>query len=468
MRNYLKNRSVHKVLLLILVDACLLSLAIYGAYEIKFFVKKLRVSFHAAFGRANLFHFVAVLSHIAFLYIYGLYSVLRSYAPIQVFLYALYAIATSTAFLMFLQFFVPGYWMGRIVLAIQFPLAMTVISLWRILFYHSPLSRTPKKRLAIIGSGPLISAFLQETRGALADRHQLQGVYITDQPAPNPFLSQDALNIYPSLGNLLQDPQVEAVAFQFLDPGLEESDIEAILRRNCEGVQVSDLVTLYKGMTGKVPLVYSDGRWLLSYLGIQGGPSKYYLQVKRLTDFSLAAALLLIFLPLMLVIAILIRLDSKGSVLFGQERLGQHRRSFRCLKFRTMVERAEDRCGPVWTSPDDPRITRVGKWLRRARLDELPQLINVLLGDMSLIGPRPIRAHFADQLAEHIPLYELRFALRPGLTGWAQVNHPYADTDDSQLEKFEYELFYIQNASLFLDCVILIKTIRTMFETKGQ
>jgi lipopolysaccharide/colanic/teichoic acid biosynthesis glycosyltransferase len=253
-----------------------------------------------------------------------------------------------------------------------------------------------------------------------------------------------------------------------MDPRLSEADTQALLHRSCEGLEMSDLTTLYKGMTGKVPLPYVSERWLLSYLGIQGGPSPFYLQVKRLMDVAVGLAGMLIFLPLMLCIGVWIRLDSRGPALFRQERLGQYRRGFQCLKFRTMVERAEQQTGPVWSAPDDPRITRAGRWLRRLRLDELPQLINVVRGDMSLIGPRPIRAHFADQLARRVALYELRFALRPGLTGWAQVNHPYADSQASQTEKFEYELFYIQNASVFLDCMILMMTIRTVFTRKGQ
>jgi lipopolysaccharide/colanic/teichoic acid biosynthesis glycosyltransferase len=269
------------------------------------------------------------------------------------------------------------------------------------------------------------------------------------------------------VGELLEDPGAEAVAFQFMDPGLVESDARALLHRSCEGLEVSDLTTLYKSLSGRVPLPYVDERWLLSYLGIQGGPSPFYLKVKRLIDVAVAATGLLFTLPLMGIIGVAIKANTRGPVLFRQERLGQYRRPFQCLKFRTMMEQAERETGPVWSSPEDPRITRVGRWLRKLRLDELPQLLNVIRGDMSLIGPRPIRAHFADQLAQRIPLYELRFALKPGLTGWAQVNHPYADSEEAQREKFEYELFYIQNASLFLDGMILLMTVRTMFERGG-
>jgi lipopolysaccharide/colanic/teichoic acid biosynthesis glycosyltransferase len=133
-----------------------------------------------------------------------------------------------------------------------------------------------------------------------------------------------------------------------------------------------------------------------------------------------------------------------------------------------MVENAEQESGPVWAGEDDPRITLVGRILRKTRLDELPQLWNIFKGDISFVGPRPIRRHFADMLSEKIPFYELRFSIQPGLSGWAQVSHDYAGSEDGQLEKFQYELFYIQNMSIFLDVIIIFKTIQACFKIEGK
>ena len=160
-------------------------------------------------------------------------------------------------------------------------------------------------------------------------------------------------------------------------------------------------------------------------------------------------------------------MDSKGDVFFVQERLGIGKKPFKCVKFRTMVEDAEARSGPVWSKGKDPRITRVGHFLRKSRLDELPQFWNVLKGDMSFVGPRPIREYFANKLAEKIPFYGLRFSVKPGLSGWAQVNYDYAGSEEGQLEKFQYELFYIQNMSFFLDLLVIIKTVQKMFRGEG-
>lgn len=468
MWNYLLKRSVHKVLILLAVDLGLLCIGIYGGYVLKFSFKTFRISLDLALERVNLFFFLSIISHVAFLYLYGLYSVVRLWAPLRLFLSILWAVSTSTLFLMILQFFVPGYWIGRVVLTVQVPICVAVLYAWRTLFYKSRLSWINRKRLALIGSPELISEFLEKALPSLSFRYTLQGVLPTNNMSLFPRKQDQRPHVYQDVEELLGDRRVEALAFQFMDPGLTREDLRALLHKSCEGMEISDLITLYKSVTGKVPIAYVDEGWLVSHLGMQGGPSPYYLKIKRLLDIFISAMALIFLLPLMGLVVLLIKLDSPGPALFRQERLGRFRRPFQCLKFRTMVTGAESRTGPVWSSPEDPRITRVGKWLRRLRLDELPQFINVLKGDMSLIGPRPIRAHFADQLAREIPLYELRFALKPGLTGWAQVNHSYADSRESQIEKFEYELFYIQNASLVLDIMILVMTLRTVVLSKGQ
>ncbi|NCO67356.1 MAG: hypothetical protein COY75_10055 [Nitrospirae bacterium CG_4_10_14_0_8_um_filter_41_23] len=154
--------------------------------------------------------------------------------------------------------------------------------------------------------------------------------------------------------------------------------------------------------------------------------------------------------------------------MFKQERLGQNEQPFTLMKFRTMIDNAEKTTGPKWASEDDSRITKVGKILRKARLDELPQFFNVLKGEMSFVGPRPIRKHFADMLAKEIPYYRLRFTVKPGLTGWAQVKGDYAGSKEGQKEKLEYDLYYIQNQSILFDLFIILKTVQTVLFRRGQ
>lgn len=188
---------------------------------------------------------------------------------------------------------------------------------------------------------------------------------------------------------------------------------------------------------------------------------------KRALDIVLASVALLLLGPLIGIIAAAIKLDSEGSVFLVQERLGRWRAPFPCLKFRTMCEDAERHTGPVWATADDPRITRVGRFLRKSRMDELPQLVNVLRGEMSLVGTRPIRQFYADQLAELIPFYDLRFLEKPGLTGWAQVKYRYSSSITEQIEKFYYDYYYIRNRSIALDLYIMSLTVAVMVRMKG-
>jgi len=166
-------------------------------------------------------------------------------------------------------------------------------------------------------------------------------------------------------------------------------------------------------------------------------------------------------------IGLLIRMDSKGPIFFCQERLGQHERPFILFKFRTMIDDAEKENGPCWSIEADPRITRTGKVLRKTHLDEFPQFVNVLKGDMSLVGPRPFRKVFTDMLAEKFPYYRLRLKVKPGLSGWAQVNMSKGNTDEGQYEKLEYEIYYIYHQSIFLDLFIILKTVQTMLKMRG-
>ncbi len=191
-------------------------------------------------------------------------------------------------------------------------------------------------------------------------------------------------------------------------------------------------------------------------------------RVKRLIDVLFSSLVLIISLPILLLVAIAIKIDSHGPVLYNQERVGRNGKIFRIHKFRSMYRDAESMTGPVWAGKNDPRITRIGNILRKLRLDELPQLINVLRGEMSLIGPRPERPYFVEQLKTKIPYYTRRLRIRPGITGWAQIKHDYDQTVDDVRKKIQYDLFYLENMSLRMDLKIILNTIYTMLSGKGQ
>jgi exopolysaccharide biosynthesis polyprenyl glycosylphosphotransferase len=188
---------------------------------------------------------------------------------------------------------------------------------------------------------------------------------------------------------------------------------------------------------------------------------------KRLIDITASLAAFLVSLPLLVLLAVVIKLDSRGPALFIQERVGYRGRIFRLWKFRSMIVDAEKHSGPVWAEKNDQRITRLGRFLRKTRLDELPQIYNILMGDMSLVGPRPEREFFVEQLKKKIPYYPLRLKVKPGLTGWAQIKHNYDRSLDDVREKLKYDLYYIENMSLSMDFKILLATVYVVLGMKG-
>jgi lipopolysaccharide/colanic/teichoic acid biosynthesis glycosyltransferase len=240
----------------------------------------------------------------------------------------------------------------------------------------------------------------------------------------------------------------------------------AIIELALKGVAVCSLAQFMAAPAGTVGTI--PERHVVQHLLEALESDSPDLRFKRFLDVVLASAGLVLLAPLFGLIALTIKIDSPGRVFFVQDRLGRRRAPFRCLKFRTMCEDAERQTGPVWATAGDPRITRVGGFLRKSRMDELPQLINVLRGEMSIVGTRPIRHYFAEQLAGLIPFYELRFLEKPGLTGWAQVKYRYSSSFTEQIEKFYYDYYYIRNRSMFLDLYIMLMTVAVIVRMKGE
>ncbi|MBW4561963.1 MAG: sugar transferase [Mojavia pulchra JT2-VF2] len=246
-----------------------------------------------------------------------------------------------------------------------------------------------------------------------------------------------------------------------------DTHIQQLMQLRLQGIPVYRLPDICEILWYKLPSSLLEDKWLAFSAGfnlVAGGIS---LKLKRLTDLMLAALLLTLLFPLMLLTAIAIKLDSPGSVFYSQVRTGLYGKPFKVYKFRSMYQDAEKR-GAQWASQRDPRITRVGYWLRVLRIDELPQIWNVLRGDMSLIGPRPERPEFDVKLKEAIPYYELRYLVKPGITGWAQVLYPYGASVEDAYEKLAYDLYYIKNYSFWLDIAIAFKTVRVVLLGKGR
>jgi exopolysaccharide biosynthesis polyprenyl glycosylphosphotransferase len=218
-------------------------------------------------------------------------------------------------------------------------------------------------------------------------------------------------------------------------------------------------------LTGKVLVTKINPSWLIFSHGFRKSRAQAFF--KRIEDIVLSSIMLILFSPLFLVVAFLIKIDSKGPVFFSQDRVGLHQKEYMMRKFRSMRADAEKLTGPVWALDNDARITRVGKFIRKFRIDELPQLCEVFTGKMSLVGPRPERKHFTEDLEKRIPFYSQRFNVKPGLTGWAQVCYDYGATLEDAVEKLNYELFYIKNMSLTMDAIIILRTVKTVLFGRG-
>ena len=231
------------------------------------------------------------------------------------------------------------------------------------------------------------------------------------------------------------------------------------------GISYFDFPTFYENLTGKVPVTTIGQLWFLENLSEK--EKNFYEAGKRAAEIILTVIFGITGLILTPFIAIAIKLDSKGPVLFKQNRTGRQGLAFRAIKFRSMVVGAEKN-GAQWATSNDPRVTRVGKFLRKSRLDEIPQFLNILKGEMSFIGPRPERPEFVAGLKKQIPFYDERHLIKPGLTGWAQVNFKYSASTEDAMEKLQYDLYYIKNRSLFLDLGIVLKTINIILSGKGQ
>lgn len=241
--------------------------------------------------------------------------------------------------------------------------------------------------------------------------------------------------------------------------------VKELLRNKLNGVNIVDAVTFYEEITRKLPVEDIQPSWFLYSTGFQITPFQYF--IKRVVGIAISSCGILLLLPFLPVVGLLIRLDSPGPVFFRQIRVGERDKLFSIYKFRTMRQDAEKNCGAVWSPEDDPRITRVGKLLRKTRIDELPQLYNVLRGDMSLVGPRPERPEFVERLNEVIPYYSTRHFVKPGVTGWAQIWYPYGASDEDALEKLRYDLYYIKNYTLGLDFLIMLETVKVVLFGRG-
>ncbi len=304
------------------------------------------------------------------------------------------------------------------------------------------------RRVLVLGAGPRADRVTEMLRTRYASRFTPVRIDHQDRaPAPDQ----------------LREQHIWAVIVAAGEP--EDGLTQALLDSKLRGVRVLPDTGFFEQCLARIDLQTIDAGWLLAADGFAAG--RLSAAVKRLCDIAVSLILLFLTLPVMLLTALLIKLDSPGPVLYRQERTGLNGKPFTLLKFRSMRSDAESAGSPRWAQVQDPRITRMGRIIRPMRIDELPQLFNILSGEMSMVGPRPERPLFVEQLAEQIPFYRGRAYVKPGLTGWAQVNFPYGASVEDAREKLAYDLYYVKNRSLLLDLLILASTVRVILFREG-
>jgi sugar transferase (PEP-CTERM system associated) len=242
--------------------------------------------------------------------------------------------------------------------------------------------------------------------------------------------------------------------------------VEQLLDVRMDGVQIEEREAMYERLTGKLALESMRPSYLIYGRGFVRDPLT--MALKRVLDILASSIGLVLSFPICVLTVIAIKATSRGPIFFRQERTGQDGEPFRLVKFRTMAVDAERDSGPVWAQKDDARVTPIGRFLRRSRIDEIPQFVNILSGQMSFVGPRPERPHFVEQLTHEIPFYPLRHTVKPGLTGWAQVRHPYGASIEDAQEKLRYDLYYIKNTSLLFDLNIMLRTVKVILRGQGS
>ncbi len=353
------------------------------------------------------------------------------------------------------------------VLLIDAVITTLLIYIWRVTFNSLTKSSKIANGLMIIGFNPLVPEIFKEITQRPELGFQLKIIVAEEDTndIPPELKNITIYNHFQDLKNICLEKKINTIV-STIHP--RENIILSKSLFHCLPLKISffDVANFYEKMTGKIPVTTVEQVWFLENL-IES-EKKAYDALKRIFDIISSLLLLIFSLPFIPFIALIIKLSSKGPIFFVQKRTGKDEKVFMAIKFRTMIEKAETN-GPQWATKDDPRVTKVGRFMRKTRIDEIPQLFNVLRGEMSLIGPRPERPEFIEELQNQIPFYKERLLVKPGLTGWAQVMGPaYGGSKEESLEKLQYDLFYIKNRSLALDLSILLKTIRTVLSVKGQ
>jgi sugar transferase (PEP-CTERM system associated) len=408
--------------------------------------------------------FVTVICQFC-LYYADIYDLRSIGSRIEILMRVMQALGAAALILATLFWVLPGARLGAGIVETSLLAIVFGLLFWRIFVEWVNRAYGPGERILLVGSGKQVMDLNRELRQRADLPISIIGAVAEDLYALDAGIAGvETLGNLGELDRIIIETKPNRVIIA-LKERRQQLPIQTLLKFRMRGLLIEEASTLFQKITGKIPvesihpsaLIFTDGFRQSTWQRIYG----------RVVGL-IAATLVTIFLgPIMLLLALLIKLDSKGPALYKQTRVGKNGQPFEIMKFRSMRVDAEAISGPMWAAEKDPRITRMGRILRKLRLDELPQFINVFRGEMSFVGPRPERPHFVEQLGKQIPFYDLRHSVRPGITGWAQVSLKYSATVEDSQDKLEYDLFYIKNFSLPFDFLILFQTIKIVMFGRG-
>jgi sugar transferase (PEP-CTERM system associated) len=343
-------------------------------------------------------------------------------------------------------------------------LVIIFLPAWRIFYSVVVLRATGSERVLLLGASPLVQEIAQQFFEHPETGFTVLG-YVENLETGAELPGGAVLGPISELQQIVNELKPERIVVG-MSERRDRLPVNHLLEMRLSGIQIEDALTTYEATFGRIStrelrpsqLVFSK----------ELGPNQARVELQSIYSLGIAIIGVVILSPVMLLVFLLVRLSSRGPALYRQRRVGKNDVPFTLYKFRSMSADAEAESGAVWAKKDDPRVTLVGKWLRRLRLDELPQLFNVLKGEMSIVGPRPERPEFVAELEKQIPYYRQRHCIKPGITGWAQVNHKYGDTLEDTIIKLEYDLYYIKNLTPALDAYIIFHTLKVMLLWRGS
>jgi len=459
------NRPLNKIgVALLAVEALILLISFYLGVAVRFFApnQEFVPLLVGLLPQAVVFSSVMILSMKSM----GMYHLTYREDLRHTFLRLMPSFALGFGLITLIVYVAPSAYFGRGILLIVLLFATVGVLLVRYAFFSNNMVNFLKPKIMVLGRGELASecaSIFEKNR----NNHQFNIVgFVPVRGENNVLIKNDILPLHQSLLSLASAYQVDEIVIAIQNRDSERFPVQELLDCKLSGITVIGVSTFFEREMSQIRVNSLNPSWLVFGGGFD--QSGLRTAIKRIFDLVSSVILLMLTLPFMLITALCIYLEDRSPILYRQERIGLDGQPFTIYKFRSMRRDAESSGKPQWAAENDTRITRVGKIIRQLRLDELPQIFNVLKGEMSLVGPRPEREFFVKQLCVEIPYYNLRHSVKPGITGWAQVRYQYGSSIEDSLQKLQYDLYYVKNNSLFLDIIILIDTVLVVLTGKGS